>query len=619
MLAVNGPVSLILPALLAFLGSLNSLWTGFAADDTQQVLNNQLIKELKNLPFTFTSSVWAFATSDIIFSVDSYYRPLFNVVLMINYAIFGTTAWGWHLVNVLIHTGVTLLVFKVLFELTRQRWVSMASACLFAVHPAHAESVAWISGVTDPLMSLLLLPGFYLYLRYRKTRQRQYLFLTLFAYFLALLSKETSLAFPLILVYCEAFYFTERASLKRRVQQALVLGFVFSLPTAVYFLMRYGVIGPALFGTGPTYPLGPALLTIPLAFAKYVKLMVVPWGHSYQHLTYFVESAGDIRFLGPAALLVVMTICITLIRSKLVVFSAAWFVVWLAPPLAALRRFDPEYLVQERYLYLPSVGFCLAVGLAIQWLSTRRQVAAAGRMIGAAALGLIVAVFGIANFAQNRTWFDSVSLIRNCVVVEPYSGRAHSALSRHYFLEGNTREAEAEARKAIELDPQFAGGYMNLSYFHKHYGKLDQAIDYLEQAVAAIEPSPMTRNSLATVHLNLGLLYSERKNPVLAEKNLVRSVELWSRAVGAYHLGMLYFNQSRFEEASRMLEQVAVQVPPRYAPIRATLGAVYERLGETDRARAEYARYLEIALPNAPDRAIVQQRLSALTEGSRPN
>ncbi|MFY9609794.1 MAG: tetratricopeptide repeat protein [Blastocatellia bacterium] len=618
-LAASAAVSLVLPALLALLGSLNSLWDGFAADDTQQVLNNQLIKELKNIPFTFTSSVWSFATSDITFSVDSYYRPLFNVLLLINYAIFGTTAWGWHLANVLIHTGVTLLVFKVLFELTHQRWVSMASACLFAVHPAHAESVAWVSGVTDPLMSLLLLPGFYFYLRYRKTGRKQYLVFTLFAYFLGLLCKETSLAYPLILVYCEAFYFSEGASVKRRVQQALLLGFELSLPTAVYFLMRYGAIGPALFGTGPSYPPGAALLTIPLALAKYLKLMVVPWGHSYQHLTYFVEGVGDIRFLGPMALLIALAICIALLRSRLLVFSAVWFVVWLAPALAALRRFDPEYLVQERYLYLPSVGFCLAVGLAIQWLSTRRRVPAAGDKIGAAALGLIVAVWGIANFVQNRTWADSVSVIRNCVVVEPYSGRAHSALSRQCFLEGNTREAEAAARKAIELDPQFAGGYMNLSYFHKHYGKLDQAIDYLEQAVAAIEPSPMTRNGLATVHLNLGLLYSERKNSAQAEEHLVRSVELWSRAVGAYHLGMLYFNQARFEEARRMLEQVAGQVPPRYAPIRATLGAVYERLGDTDRARAEYSRYLELALPNAPDRANVQERLSALTGASRPN
>jgi tetratricopeptide (TPR) repeat protein len=153
---------------------------------------------------------------------------------------------------------------------------------------------------------------------------------------------------------------------------------------------------------------------------------------------------------------------------------------------------------------------------------------------------------------------------------------------------------------------------MNLSYFNKQYGKLDQSIDYLEQAAATVEPTVMTRNGLATVHLNLGLLYSERGNRAQAERNLVRSVELWPRAVGSYHLGIFYFSQARFEDARRMLEQVSRQVPPGYAPIRASLGAVYERLGDPERARIEYSRYLELALPNAPDRANVQQRLSAL-------
>ena len=619
MLAANPLVALILPALLALLGSLNSLWDGFATDDLQQILNNQLIKDLKNIPMTFTNSVWSFTSSDIVFSVDLYYRPLFNVLLAINYAIFGVTAWGWHMVNVLIHTGVTMLVFKVLYELTEQRWLSMASASLFAVHPAHAESVAWISGVTDPLMSLLLLPGFLFYLRYHKTRRKQYLLLTLVAYFLALLCKETALAFPLILVYCEAFYFVERASKKRRVGQALVLAFGLSLPTAAYFLMRYAVVGSAFPGAGQQTPLGPALMTIPIALAKYLKLLVVPWGYSYQHLTYFVEGLADTRFVGPLALLTVLTICIALVRSKLLVFSSVWLLVWLAPALAALRRFDPEYLVQERYLYLPSMGFCLAVGMGIHWLSTRRQAAVVGDKIGATVLGIMIAGWGIANFAQNRVWNNSVSVLANCVAVEPDSGRAHSALSQHYFVAGKTRDAEAAAQKAIELDPQFTGGYMNLSYFNKQYGRLDQAIDYLEQAAAAIEPSTSTRNGLATVHLNLGLLYSERGNRAQAEKNLVRSVELWQRAVGSYHLGMFYFSQARFEDARSMLEQVSRQVPPGYAPIRASLGALYERLGEPDRARAEYSRYLELALPNAPDRANVQQRLSALSGGPRAN
>jgi len=575
----------IVPGLLAVLASLNTLWNGFAGDDYQQILSNQLIRELKNIPFTFTNSVWSFATSDITFSVDSYYRPLFNVLLSINYAIFGTTPWGWHLVNVLIHTCVTLLVFKVLFELTGQRWISVASACLFAVHPAHAESVAWLSGVTDPLMALLVLPGFYFYLRYRTTDRKRYLALTLIAYLLALLCKETAVAFPLILLYCDVFHFTEREGMKRRVQQALILGVELLLPTVVYFLMRYQVIGSVLFGSGPRYPLGPALLTIPLALAKYLKLMVVPVGYSYQHLTYFVDTFGSVRFLAPMALVVALAGCILLTRSK-------------------------------RYLYVPSIGLCLAASLALRWLATRESFGAAREKVALAALGLIVAGLGSVYFAQNRVWNNTISLLRNCIAVEPFSGRAYSTISQSYFLAGNPREAEAAARQAIALEPQFTGGYTNLSYFNKQYGKLDQAVDYLEQAISVVEVSPMTRNNLATVHLNLGLLYSDRKDTVRAEENMRRSVELWSRGVGWHSLGMFYLNQQRYEEAKDAFEQAARQVPPRYAAIHASLGTVYERLGDTARARAEYSRYLALALPNAAERGDVQKRLSALSGAS---
>src|SRR6185295_11285650 len=510
--------------------SLNSIWDDFALDDSQQILNNQLIKNLTNIPFAFTNSVWSFATNDIVFAADYYYRPLFNVLLSINYAIFGTHPWGWHLVNVLIHTSATVLVFKVLVELTGQGWVSAASACLFAVHPAHVESVAWISGVTDPFLALLALPGFYFYLRYRRTGRKRYLAFTLVAYFLALLCKETALAFPLIVIYSELIHFSEQANLKQRWRQAAVLAIAFLLATVVYFLVRHSAIGRV--GPDSRYPLGPALMTIPLAVAKYLKLMVLPLAYSYQHLTYFVEGVADVRFLAPAALLVALVICILLTKSKLLLFSVMWFFAWLAPALAALRQFDPEYLVQERYLYLPSIGFCLSAGLGIQWLATRRFFSMREEKLAAAVLALIVAIWGVACVAQNRVWNNTTSVFRNCVAVEPFSGRAHYAISQNYFLTGNTRAAEASARKAIELDPQFSGGYLNLSYFSKQNGRLDQAVDYLEQAKTTIQPSPLTRTGLATIHLNLGLLYAERKDLVRAEKNLVRSVELWPRPVG---------------------------------------------------------------------------------------
>jgi hypothetical protein len=108
------PIFALIPVALGLITSLNTLWGGFAADDSTQILGNALIKHLGNIPNAFFTSVWAFASTDIVFATDTYYRPLFNVLLMINYAIFGSSAWGWHLANALIHSGVVYLVYRLL-------------------------------------------------------------------------------------------------------------------------------------------------------------------------------------------------------------------------------------------------------------------------------------------------------------------------------------------------------------------------------------------------------------------------------------------------------------------------------------------------------------------------
>jgi 4-amino-4-deoxy-L-arabinose transferase-like glycosyltransferase len=187
----------LIPVALGLLASANSLWNGYAIDDITQVRNNALIRELKNIPKAFTNSVWSFASNEIVFTADRYFRPLFNVLLTINYAIFGTAPWGWHLANILIHAAATYLVFLVIDQVTGSKAASMITAGLFAVHPVHAESIAWVSGVTDPLMSLFALSAFYLYLRYKRSRNLVLLAGMMLLYLLGAMTKETALALPL--------------------------------------------------------------------------------------------------------------------------------------------------------------------------------------------------------------------------------------------------------------------------------------------------------------------------------------------------------------------------------------------------------------------------------------
>jgi tetratricopeptide (TPR) repeat protein len=601
----------LVPCLLALLTAINTLSNGYASDDSHQVVGNAFIKSISNLSYAFTTSVWSFATDDVVFSVDPYYRPLFNVLFTINYALFGAAAWGWHLFNILIHAAVTLLVFAVIKEITENRSVALITASLFAVHPAHAESIAWISGITDPLTAVFLLPAFYFYLRYRRTNRNYLIGVTLGWYLLSLLSKETALALPLVILYCELFYFNEATPLKIKMARALMIAASFLVPTAIYFFLRYTALS-RLLGSVPLHPLGSALTTIPLATTKYLALMIIPTGYSYQHLTPIVDSVLTMRFLGPLALVAFASGAVFFIGSQTLRLAAVWFIVMLAPALYAIRQFGAESVVQERYLYLPSIGFCLIVALGVEYLAIGRLAFARSRVIALSALMALIVLWGAVLIRQNRVWANDITLFENCVDVDPSSINARIALARAYYNSGKPRDAEAQIQAALSIKPDDAGAFIGLSYFAHREGKLEKSIEYLERAAASVEDGPTAHSSLGTIHLNIGLIKWQRKDISGAEGSLLRSIEIWPRPVGWYHTGNFYFEQGRYEDARVMYERSLQELPRWFAPVHLKLGQVYERLGQPGRAKDAYKLYLDLTPATIEARAEVMRRLEKL-------
>jgi tetratricopeptide (TPR) repeat protein len=604
------------PVSLALLTSLNTLWNDFASDDLQMVLNNSLIKDLANLPHAFAVSGWAFSSNDIRFALDTFYRPLLNVLFTMNYALFGTTPWGWHLVNTLIHAIVTALSFLVLSELTGRKRLALIAATLFAVNPVHAESIAWVSGITDPLMTMFLLSAFYFYIKYRRGGHRYTIALALALCLFALLSKETAAAMVLIVAYCEVAYFEGPMDLRKRLLLATKATALVMVPYAVYFLLRSLALGTPTLSGEAMNPLGYALRTIPLAVVKYIGLLLVPVGYSFQHYTSLVDSLTSVQFIVPFLGLAAIIVGVLMSRSRVLAFAVAWFAIWLAPTLAVLRQYEPESLVQERYLYLPSIGFCLSIALGIEWLVGRKRFGVFSTRAAAALAVSLVVLWSAVSVRQHRVWRNTITLYQNCVAVDPDSPAARSALAVAYSDSGRFREANEQANAAERLNPRFLGAYLSLSYIAKRLGRIDEAIGYLETAISTVDETPLTRTKLATVYLNLGTLYGDQKRFDVAEQKLLRSIELWQRPVGWYYTGLNYFYQEQYEQALAMYEEVIRHVPPKYAPIHLSIGATYERLGRLDEARAEFEKYLELAPPDAPDKKTVRDRLKDMQRDS---
>jgi len=199
----NWVVGLIL--VVTFLAFSNSLSNGFAYDDTTQILANQFIRELKNIPRALVTETWFWRVEQ---DQDPnkqekpttpYYRPVFIIYLMLMWKLFGASASGWHVFNLILHLLASYLAFLVLERITKDRRLAAIASLLFAVHPLRSESVAWISGLTDPLLAVFLISSLYLYLRFREEGSIKLLAGSLALFTLAAFAKEPAVALPLFI------------------------------------------------------------------------------------------------------------------------------------------------------------------------------------------------------------------------------------------------------------------------------------------------------------------------------------------------------------------------------------------------------------------------------------
>ena len=300
----NWVVGLILG--VTFLAFSNSLSNGFAYDDTTQILGNLFIRDLKNIPKALVTETWYWRVQQ---DQDPnkqdkpstpYYRPVFIVYLMLMWKLFGASASGWHVFNLILHLLASYLVFLVLERFTKDRRLAAIASLLFAVHPLRSESVAWISGLTDPLLAVFLISSFYVYVRYREEGRIKLMVGSLALFTLAAFTKEPAVALPIFIGAYELFVVNQEQSLRERLKPAVKYSASFLFVSAVYFAARYYALGFALNNANfKSYPVYQVLLTIPLVIWKYIGLLLWPVDLSVFHATYMVKSPIDLRFILP--------------------------------------------------------------------------------------------------------------------------------------------------------------------------------------------------------------------------------------------------------------------------------------------------------------------------------
>jgi len=495
--------------MVAFGAYLNALGGDLVYDDRFQILRNPTLRDLANLPALFGQSVWQFMSTDPDKPLGLYYRPLFNAALLLEYQAFNTRTFGWHLVSAALHALNTVLVYGLGRTWGYRAAAAGVGAALFAVHPVHVESVAWISGLPDPLAAAGLLGAAIVYERGCRAGSPVGWLAACALLAAALSSKEVAAAFPLFVLARE--WMDPEPGRARRLWRACRRAAPFAAVVVVHLCLRYAVLGivTAADVSNRTVTATQVLLTLPSVLTTYLRLLIAPYPLSAVYDVQFVTDPVAARILLPLAFVVVVAAASGALVAIAPITSRAllWFGIFLWPVLD-LRAFNShESMVHDRYLYIPSAGFCLLLGLGIVALwqcgSVWRRVAGAGGLaLGGLWLTLTV--------AQSRVWHDDLTLATHVLRWQPTSAFFQNFRGAAFSERGDLAAAEDSYRAALRLRPNYGDAYANLGDVQLRAGRWSEAAGSYRNALANGAASAMT-------YLNLGFATAQLGDVVGAE------------------------------------------------------------------------------------------------------
>ena len=437
-------------AILALAVYANSLTNGFAGDDHEQLVNNPLVSGHR-LGAAFGSGVWTFRGVQ-----GNYYRPLQFALYIGLHGLFGYSAAAFHLLMALLHAGCSVLVYFLALRLTARTRAAWAAAGLFAIHPIHTEAVDWIASLPDLMMTVLVVAAVYRFAREAGAPRGWSIAGHCGLYLAALLTKETGvMLLPLYVGF-------ERITLGRNWRElrknALLYG-AMAASLAVYLAARLSALG----GLAPAQRVFHHLTGVEFGLSavtmagQYLSALILPLDLNYFHIFHATSGITPGLAVSAAALGALAALAWRQRTPAAVRYGLLWMALGIAPALNLTGV--GQNVFAERYLYLPSVGFCWIAGMAWEWWAARPS-----RLAWAAGIA-ILCVGGWVTAARNTDWRDDLTLLQVTVAQSPEAGILHNNLAGAYVQRNEFDRALEEERLAVRYEPRSAP-------FHKNLGLL---------------------------------------------------------------------------------------------------------------------------------------------------
>ncbi len=648
------PGTKVLSVILAFVSVcvfLNAIQHGFVYDDIGVIEDNYFVRSLSNLPRLLGREYFQL-------SHELTYRPVVTLSYMLDYALWQLNPFGYHLTNVVLHAASVVTFFLLMLRLVRTRATAVLAAVLFSIHPCVTEAVNAVGYREDVLAALFC---FLSCLCLSLSRRWVYYPLSLFAYALALFSKETALVAPLFMllywVIClrnrPPFFHTPQegvaesgalpTSLKQEPANPSIVGFAgyliryylgYAVISVCYVWVRFVAMkNPQEHAVG--YIKGSVsvnFMTMAKVLASYVKLMFLPFHLSADYQMSPALTVFDAPFLASAALLVVAgTLFFIAIRTATVSNEARGYGLFMACFFTALlpvMNIVPiGHFMAERFLYLPSAGFCAILGMAFCGKSPRcTQYRVSGRFFVLPLMVITCVFFTTRTVLRNGDWLNEYTFWTKILEEQPKNFDARNNLGNYFYKQGMLDRAVLELEEAVKLKPDYPEGRNSLGTVYLAKGLIDKAIaEYLEairykpvfpqayynlgnacikkgmvdRGIACFQNAIVPGMNNPQVFNNLGSAYMKKGMVDEAIAQYQRALSVYKDFAEAHsNLGYVYTVKGDLSKASSELE-AALRLQPGHANAHNNLGAVYSQMGLWDKALDEFLQAVALDPKNA--------------------
>jgi Tfp pilus assembly protein PilF len=555
-------------------------------DDPEYLAGNNHVRA----GMTWAGLKWAFTST-----AASNWFPLTWISHMAAYRLFGLASGWHHLLNVLIHALASLLLLAALRRMTGALWPSAFVAFVFALHPLHVESVAWVAERKDVLCAFFWCLTMWCYARYaERPSKRAYAWVVL-AFCGGLMSKSMIVTLPAVLLLLDFW------PLRRSWQRTLLWekAPLVALAGGVSLLTLFSQSQAHAVRSLASLPFGLRVENAAWTYVLYIGRMFWPGGLAVYYP--YVHEIPAWHLLLAVIVLAGVTYATVRRWRQCTYLAVGWF--WYLGsllPVIGLVQVGGQASA-DRYTYLPSIG--LTIMLAWSADDLLRKYPQARRTVAAVAASS-VCVCGILAAIQTSYWQNSGTLFRHAVDVTTDNYIAENNLADYYLTQNRTAEARTPVLEALRMNPNYPEAHVNLATILRRTG---QTAESEHQYREAIQLQPINANA----HAGYGALLLQEGRLGEAAGEFAQAVDLQpENAEGHYDLGRVLVTIGSFDRGVQQLKE-AVRLRPDYAEAHHALALAFAGRGRLDDAIAEFRAEARVN----PDDAALHNSLGMLLAG----